>query len=68
MEGMGRPLRLESANAFFHLVWRSGGRRLRDVGECFGVGPTGVAVASRRGDAHLKTNGRLAEQVRGVSE
>jgi hypothetical protein len=68
MEGMGRPLRVEWANAFFHLVWRSGDRRLREVGEYFGVGPTGVAVASRRGDAHLKTNRRPAERVRGVSE
>jgi hypothetical protein len=61
-------LRVESANAFFHLVWCSADRRLREVGGYFGVGPTGVAVASCRGDVHLKTNRRLAEQVGGVSE
>jgi hypothetical protein len=65
---MGRPLRLESANAFFHLVWRSGDRRLREVGEYFGVGPTGVPVACRRGDPHLKTKRGLAEEVMGISE
>ena len=51
-------------DVLIHLVWRSGDWRLRQVGEYFGVGPTGVAVASRRGEAHLKANRRLAERVR----
>jgi len=59
-----RPLR----DVLVHLLWRSGDRRLSDVGEYFGVGPSGVAMASRRGAAHLKTNRRLAEQVKRIIE
>jgi len=50
------------------VVWRSGDRRLSEVGEYFGVGPTGVAVASRRDEAHLKTDRRLAQRVRRIIE
>jgi REP element-mobilizing transposase RayT len=56
-----RPLR----DVLVHLVWRSGDRRLTEVGEYFGVGPTAVAVASGRGAAHLKANPRLAKRVCG---
>jgi len=59
-----RPLR----DVLVHLVWRSGDRRLSAVGEYFGIGPTGVAMAAHRGEAHLKTDRRLAERARRIIE
>ena len=56
-----RPLR----DVLMLLVWSSGDRRLREIAEYFGVGPTGVAVAARRGQAHLEANPRLSRLVRG---
>ncbi len=57
-----RPMR----DLLIHLVWRASDQRVSDIGAHFGVGAAGVSVASRRAEAHLRTNRRLAEQVRRI--
>jgi len=57
-----RPLR----DLLIHTVWRGSDQRLSDVGAYFGVGYACVSIASRRAEAHLRADRRLADRVKGI--
>jgi REP element-mobilizing transposase RayT len=56
---VARPLR----DLLIHTVWRGSEVRLSDVGAYFGVSYSSISIASRRAEAHLRADRRLAERV-----
>jgi len=63
IRGVERPLR----DVLIYAIWKSGHHPLRDIGDYFGVGYTGIANAHNRGAIHVGKSKRFRAAVKKIT-